>query len=203
MAIERTFAIVKPDAVKDGHIGEILTAIEQGGLKINALKMVRLTPAICKGFYHEHVTKGFYPELEDFMTEGPVVIMTLEGENAIATWPMPPKAPFASASAPTSAATPPMVPTPLPAPPSKWATSSMPSTRCNFLLRKKCIAAFGRLFYWNSPPPSRGGFEWFWAASTAEIARSSSIIEAASASPDTLMALWKAWARSFQAGTHP
>ena len=86
MAIERTFAILKPDTVKDGHIGEIITAIEQGGLKINAMKLTRLTPALCKGFYHEHVTKGFYQELEDFMTEGPLVIMTLEGENAIVKW---------------------------------------------------------------------------------------------------------------------
>lgn len=86
MAIERTFAIVKPDAVQDGHIGEIISAIEQSGLKINAMKLTKLTPAICKGFYHEHVTKGFYQELEDFMTEGPVVVMTLVGENAIAAW---------------------------------------------------------------------------------------------------------------------
>jgi nucleoside-diphosphate kinase len=86
MALERTFAIVKPDAVKDGHIGEIATAIEQGGLKIVGMKMTQLTPAICKGFYHEHVGKGFYQELEDFMTEGPVVIMVLEGENAILRW---------------------------------------------------------------------------------------------------------------------
>jgi nucleoside-diphosphate kinase len=86
MALERTFAIVKPDAVKDGHIGEILSAIEQSGLKIKGLKLTQLTPAICKGFYHEHVSKGFYQELEDFMTEGPVAIMVLEGEGAIAKW---------------------------------------------------------------------------------------------------------------------
>ncbi|HEU4952208.1 MAG TPA: nucleoside-diphosphate kinase [Holophagaceae bacterium] len=86
MAVERTFAIVKPDAVKDGHIGEIIAAVEQSGLTIKGLKMTRLTPAICKGFYHEHVGKGFYQELEDFMTEGPVVIMVLEGENAILRW---------------------------------------------------------------------------------------------------------------------
>ncbi len=86
MALERTFAIVKPDAVKEGHIGEIVTAIEHSGLKIVGMKMTQLTPAICKGFYHEHVGKGFYQELEDFMTEGPVVIMVLEGENAIARW---------------------------------------------------------------------------------------------------------------------
>ncbi|HET8714213.1 MAG TPA: nucleoside-diphosphate kinase [Holophagaceae bacterium] len=86
MAVERTFAIVKPDAVKDGHIGEIIAAIEQSGLAIKGLKMTRLTPQICKGFYHEHVGKGFYQELEDFMTEGPVALMVLEGENAILRW---------------------------------------------------------------------------------------------------------------------
>ena len=86
MTFERTFAIVKPDAVKDGHNGEILTAIEQSGLKIVGLKLTRLTPAICQGFYHEHVGKGFYAELEAFMTEGPVAIMVLEGENAILRW---------------------------------------------------------------------------------------------------------------------
>ena len=86
MALERTFAIVKPAAVKDGHIGEIITTIEQSGLKVVGLKLTRLTPAICQGFYHEHVGKGFYPELEAFMTEGPVAVMVLEGENAILRW---------------------------------------------------------------------------------------------------------------------
>ena len=86
MALERTFAIVKPDAVKDGHIGEVITTIEQSGLKVVGLKLTRLTPAICQGFYHEHVGKGFYPELEAFMTEGPVAVMVLEGENAILRW---------------------------------------------------------------------------------------------------------------------
>jgi len=86
MALERTFAIVKPDAVKDGHIGEIISTIEQSGLKIVGLKLTRLTPAICQGFYHEHVGKGFYADLEAFMTEGPVTIMVLEGENAILRW---------------------------------------------------------------------------------------------------------------------
>ena len=60
MALERTFAIIKPDAVQDGHIGEILTAIEQGGLKVVGLKLTRLTPVICQGFDHEHVGQGFY-----------------------------------------------------------------------------------------------------------------------------------------------
>ena len=86
MALERTFAIVKPDAVKDRHIGEILTTIEQSGLRVVGLKQTRLTPALCQGFYHEHVGKGFYADLEAFMTEGPVVLMVLEGENAILRW---------------------------------------------------------------------------------------------------------------------
>ena len=86
MSHERTFAIVKPDAVKDGHVGEIVTAIEQSGLKLVGLKLTRLTPALCQGFYHEHVGKGFYTELETFMTEGPVVLMVLEGEDAILRW---------------------------------------------------------------------------------------------------------------------
>jgi nucleoside-diphosphate kinase len=86
MPLERTFAIVKPDAVKDGHTGEILTTIEQNGLKVVGLKLTRLTPAICQGFYHEHVGKGFYADLQAFMTEGPVVLMVLEGENAILRW---------------------------------------------------------------------------------------------------------------------
>jgi nucleoside-diphosphate kinase len=86
MTFERTFAIVKPDAVKDGHIGEIITTIEKSGLKVVGLKLTRLTPAICQGFYHEHVGKGFYAELEAFMTEGPVALMVLEGENAILQW---------------------------------------------------------------------------------------------------------------------
>ena len=86
MTLERTFAIVKPDAVKGGHLGEIISAIEQNDLRIVGLKLTRLTPAICRGFYHEHVGKGFYPELEAFMTEGPVALLALEGENAILRW---------------------------------------------------------------------------------------------------------------------
>ncbi|MBL0209864.1 MAG: nucleoside-diphosphate kinase [Holophagaceae bacterium] len=86
MSFERTFAIVKPDAVKAGHVGEIVSAIERSGLSVRSMKRVRLSADICKGFYHEHVGKGFYQELEDFMTEGPVVMMCLEGEGAILKW---------------------------------------------------------------------------------------------------------------------
>ena len=86
MALERTFAIVKPDAVQAGHTGEIIAAIEASALRVVGLKLTRLTPALCQGFYHEHVGKGFYAELEAFMCEGPVVLMVLEGEGAILRW---------------------------------------------------------------------------------------------------------------------
>ena len=86
MAVERTFAIIKPNAVQDGHVGEILGEIERSGLKIRAMRLVRLTPELCRGFYHEHVGKAFYAGLEAFMTESPVVILCLEGEGAIQRW---------------------------------------------------------------------------------------------------------------------
>ncbi len=86
MTLERTFAIVKPDAVQAGHAGEIIAAIEASGLRVVGLKLTRLSPALCQGFYHEHVGKGFYAELEAFMCEGPVVLMVLEGEGAILRW---------------------------------------------------------------------------------------------------------------------
>ncbi len=86
MSVEQTFGIIKPNAVQDGNIGNILSAIEKAGFTLRGMRMARLTPAICKGFYAEHVHKGFYPELEAFMTEGPVVLLCLEGENAILRW---------------------------------------------------------------------------------------------------------------------
>ncbi|MFZ9834582.1 MAG: nucleoside-diphosphate kinase [Holophagaceae bacterium] len=86
MAQERTFAIIKPDAVAAGVSGQIIQAIEDSGLKIIGLKRMRLTRTICQGFYHEHINKGFYAELEAFMTEGPVILMCLSGDDAIKRW---------------------------------------------------------------------------------------------------------------------
>ena len=86
MSTEQTFGIIKANAVQDGNIGAILTAIEEAGFKLRGMRMARLTPELCKGFYAEHVHKGFYPELEAFMTEGPVVLLCLEAENAIQRW---------------------------------------------------------------------------------------------------------------------
>jgi len=86
MAIERTLAIIKPNAVKAGQVGMILSEIERSGLAVKGMRLARLTPELCREFYQEHVAKAFYPELEGFMVEGPVVLMCLEGENAILRW---------------------------------------------------------------------------------------------------------------------
>lgn len=86
MAIEKTFAIVKPDAVEKNHIGGILALIEKNGLKIKAMRMMHMTRPIAEGFYAVHKERPFFGELVDFMTRGPCVVMVLEGENAIAKW---------------------------------------------------------------------------------------------------------------------
>jgi len=83
MAIERTFSIIKPDAVAAGHAGEILAAIELAGFKIVALRMTRLTEAQAQGFYAVHRERPFFAGLVKFMTEGPIVVMALEREDAI------------------------------------------------------------------------------------------------------------------------
>lgn len=83
MALERTFSIVKPDAVKRDLIGEIYHRIEKAGLKIIAAKMVHLTKEQAAGFYAEHEAKPFFEDLQAFMTSGPVMVQVLEGENAI------------------------------------------------------------------------------------------------------------------------
>lgn len=82
--MERTLSIIKPDAVKGQHIGEIIARFEKEGLRIAAAKKVLLSRPVAEGFYAEHSARGFFGELVDFMTSGPVVVMVLEGENAIA-----------------------------------------------------------------------------------------------------------------------
>ena len=84
MAVERTFSMVKPDAVARNIIGEIYKRFESSGLLIVAAKMLRLTSVQAKGFYAEHEGKPFYDDLVAYMTSGPVVLQVLEGENAIA-----------------------------------------------------------------------------------------------------------------------
>lgn len=83
MAIERTFSIVKPDAVAKNVIGEIYSRFERAGLRIVAAKMIHLSREKAEGFYAEHKERPFFGALVDFMTSGPVMVQVLEGENAI------------------------------------------------------------------------------------------------------------------------
>ncbi|MBM4074703.1 MAG: nucleoside-diphosphate kinase [Planctomycetes bacterium] len=83
MPLERTFVLLKPDAVARKLTGEIIGRFEQKGLKTIALKLLKVTPELSKKHYAEHVSKPFYPLLEEFITSGPVVAMVLEGPGAI------------------------------------------------------------------------------------------------------------------------
>lgn len=83
MAIERTFSIIKPDAVANNVIGNIYAIFEKAGLRIVAAKMLQLTREQAEGFYAVHRERPFFGELVEFMTSGPVLVQVLEGENAI------------------------------------------------------------------------------------------------------------------------
>ena len=85
MAVERTFSIVKPDAVAKNVIGQIYNRFETAGLKIVASKMVHLSQEQAEGFYAEHKERPFFAPLVEFMTSGPIMVQVLEGEDAIAT----------------------------------------------------------------------------------------------------------------------
>ena len=84
MSIERTFSIVKPDAVRRNLIGKIYDRFETGGLRIIASRMMQLTRAQAQEFYAVHRERPFYDDLVEYMISGPVVVQVLEGENAIA-----------------------------------------------------------------------------------------------------------------------
>lgn len=86
MALERTFAIIKPDAVAKGYAGEILALIERDGFRIAGLRMLKLSKDQAEAFYAVHKERPFFEGLVKFMTEGPVVVMVLEGEDAVAKW---------------------------------------------------------------------------------------------------------------------
>jgi nucleoside-diphosphate kinase len=84
--MERTFAILKPDAVAAGQSGEIIAAIQKAGFRIVGMKMKRLSQIEAEGFYAVHRERPFYASLVKFMTEGPAIVMVLEAPGAIAKW---------------------------------------------------------------------------------------------------------------------
>jgi nucleoside-diphosphate kinase len=86
MALERTFFIIKPDAVEKHKAGAILAKIEEGGFNIVALKRMQLSKAVAEGFYAVHRERGFFGELVQFMTRSPVYVGVLEKDNAVKGW---------------------------------------------------------------------------------------------------------------------
>ena len=84
--MERTLAIIKPDAVARGVVGAILHRIEDAGFRIRAMRMLRLSKREAEGFYAVHRERPFFQSLTEFMSSGPVVVIALEAEDAIAKW---------------------------------------------------------------------------------------------------------------------
>lgn len=84
MSVQRTFSIIKPDAVAANQAGEILALIQKAGFKVLAMRMTRLTEEQARAFYAVHKERPFYAGLVKFMTEGPIIVMALEREDAIA-----------------------------------------------------------------------------------------------------------------------
>ena len=84
MAVQKTYTMIKPDGVRNGHIGEIINRFERAGLKIEEMRLEMVTPAQAKANYAEHEGKPFYDGLIDYVTSGPVVKMVVSGEGAVA-----------------------------------------------------------------------------------------------------------------------
>ena len=84
--MERTFAIIKPDAVRNGTAGKILARVEEAGFKVRGLRMIHMSKREAEGFYYVHKERPFFGGLTDFMSSGPCIVMCLEGPDAIAQW---------------------------------------------------------------------------------------------------------------------
>ena len=84
--MNKTFAIIKPDAVARGISGKILALIEENGFKIKAMRRTQMTKPEAEGFYAVHKGKGFFDELVEFMTSGPSIVLCLEKEDAVQEW---------------------------------------------------------------------------------------------------------------------
>lgn len=84
--MERTFAIIKPNAFADGNSGKILSRIYEAGFKVVGLKKLYMSQVEAEGFYHVHKGKPFFAELTEFMASGPCIVMVLEADNAIKKW---------------------------------------------------------------------------------------------------------------------
>lgn len=86
MANEKTFAVIKPDALEKGVIGEVCARMEGAGLKIVGMKMIKMAPKQAEGFYAIHKDRPFFNDLVQYMSSGPCVVLCLEGNNAIKRW---------------------------------------------------------------------------------------------------------------------
>jgi nucleoside-diphosphate kinase len=84
--MEQTFAMIKPDAVRNGHTGAILTMIQEAGFTVKAMKQMKMTKEQAEAFYGVHSARPFFPGLVGFISSGPVVVLVLEKDGAIAAW---------------------------------------------------------------------------------------------------------------------
>jgi nucleoside-diphosphate kinase len=84
--MSRTFAIIKPDAVQNGHAGSIIAHIQKAGFRILGLKLTQVSMPQAQKFYEVHAQRPFYGELTEFMSSGPSIVMALEAENAVQLW---------------------------------------------------------------------------------------------------------------------
>ncbi len=84
--MSRTFAIIKPDAVQNGHAGKIIAHLQAAGLRILGMKLTQISMPQARRFYEVHAQRPFYGELTEFMSSGPSVVLALEAENAVQKW---------------------------------------------------------------------------------------------------------------------